>query len=240
MRSTALESLTILHHSLNSIGIESTSETLCLTLNTLHYRYCHPVLCEVSIYLQHLLCLLLSLLTGSMSCVTFLPKELRSTEEWTSTHLPTHYVTPLVAKQRQIAPRVNPVLICVPDDSLRCRTNDKLFLEFGIWINNNAIARLVCLQTIVSYNSTLLSKALNVLSLTTKERLRDKKREICILHTSLLEHLIQLLLHLLPDSIAVRFDYHTTTYCRLLCEISLHHEIIVPLTIIVSTFCEFF
>ncbi|CUQ62808.1 Uncharacterised protein [Segatella copri] len=39
-----------------------------------------------------------------MSGMTLLPEELRSTEERTGTHLPTHYVTPLVAEDREITP----------------------------------------------------------------------------------------------------------------------------------------
>ena len=104
MRSTALESLAILHHCLDGISVEGTGETLSLTLHTLQYRNTHIVLSKLSVNLQHLLSLCLSLFLGSMSGMTLLPEELRGTEEWTGTHLPTHYVAPLVAEDREITP----------------------------------------------------------------------------------------------------------------------------------------
>ena len=104
MARTALQSLSILHHSLDGISVEGTGEALCLTLHALEHRNCHPILCKVGIHLQHLLCLGLSLLASGMGGVSFLPKELRCAEERTCTHLPTHNVTPLIAHQWQVAP----------------------------------------------------------------------------------------------------------------------------------------
>ena len=101
---TALKCLTILHHSLDGICVEGTCKTLCLTLHTLDHGYCHPLFSELGIDLQHQLGLLLCLFTGGMSRMTFLPEELRSTQERTSTHLPAHHVTPLVTHQGQVAP----------------------------------------------------------------------------------------------------------------------------------------
>ena len=76
MRGTALQSLSVLHHRLDGIGVEGTGETLGLTLHTLDHRYCHPLLGELGIDLQHLLCFGLGLLTGGVSGVALLPEEL--------------------------------------------------------------------------------------------------------------------------------------------------------------------
>ena len=73
---TTLESLSILHHGLDGVGVEGTSEALCLALHTLNHGYCHPLLCKLGIDLQHLLCFLFSLFTSGMGCVTLLPEEL--------------------------------------------------------------------------------------------------------------------------------------------------------------------
>ena len=56
----------------------------------------------------------------------------------------------------------------------------------------------------------------------------------------ILEHLVKHLMHLLPDRISVRLDYHTSAYCRTLCKIRLHHKIVIPLGIIVRSLCNLF
>ena len=104
MGGTALQSLTVLHHSLDGVSVESTGETLSLALHALNHRHSHPLFGKLGIDLQHLLCFLFGLLTGSMSGMALLPQELRGTEERTGAHLPAHHVTPLVAHQGQVAP----------------------------------------------------------------------------------------------------------------------------------------
>ena len=49
-----------------------------------------------------------------------------------------------------------------------------------------------------------------VVSFFTKERFRNKQGEIGIYVTGFFEHVIQVTLHLFPDCITVRFDYHAT------------------------------
>ena len=85
-------------------------------------------------------------------------------------------------------------------------------------------------------DGTLLGEALYVLGLTAQERLRDEQGEVCVLSTCLLEHLVQLLLHLFPDGIAIGFDYHTATNSRLFSEVGLYHQIVIPLAVIISSF----
>ena len=79
---------------------------------------------QLQIYLRYDLCFFLSFFTGSVSRMTFLPQEFRCTEERTSTHFPSHYITPLVAQQGQVAPRVNPILVSVPYNRFRSRTDN--------------------------------------------------------------------------------------------------------------------
>ena len=56
-------------------GGDPARETLGLALYTLNHRYSHPLLSEVSVNMQHLLCFCLSLLTCCVSCVALLPEE---------------------------------------------------------------------------------------------------------------------------------------------------------------------
>ena len=51
--------------------------------------------------------------------------------------------------------------------------------------------------------------------------------------TGFLEHLVKNILHLLPYRIAIRIDYHTSSYCRTLGEVCLYYEIVIPLRIVV-------
>ena len=172
--------------------------------------------------------------------MTFLPEELTGAEERTCTHLPAHHVTPLVAHQWKVAPRLDPVLICVPDDGLAGRTDNQFFLQLGSGINHHTTLIFSSLQTIVGNHGAFLGKAFYMLCLFGEERLGDEQREVGILCTCLLEHQVKLMLHLLPDSVAIGFDDHTAAHCRLLSEVGLYDQVVVPLTIVVGTFCQFF
>ena len=76
--------------------------------------------------------------------------------------------------------------------------------------------------------------------LTREERLGYEQWEVSILYARLLEHGVELMLHLLPYCVSIRFDDHASAYCRLLCEVSFHYQVVVPLTVVVSPFGEFF
>ena len=131
---------------------------------------------------------------------------------------------------------MNPVLICIPDNSLRSRTYNQFLLELSCWVNLNTALILLCAQAVVCYHSTLLSKTLNVLGLFREERLWDEQWEVCVLCTSFLKHLVELLLHLLPDSVTIRLNYHTATYSTLLCQVGLNYQVVKPLTVVIGSF----
>ncbi len=164
-----------------------------------------------------------------MGTVAFLPKELSGAEEHACTHFPTHHVGPLVAQHGQVAVRVYPIFICAPDDGFGSGAYDQLLLKTGIGVDNHAGAVGVVFQTIVGYYGTFFGKAFDVLSLTTKERLGYEQREVGILHAGLLEHFVKSALHLFPDGVTIGLYYHTSSYSRLFCEVSLNHEIVIPL-----------
>ena len=235
---SALQSLTILHHSFDGISVECTSEALRLTLNSLNHRHCHIVLSKLCIDLEHLLSTLLSLFSCSMSRMSFLPKELACTEEETSSHLPPHYITPLIYQERKVAITLNPILESVPNDGFRSGTNDEFLFQFGCRINHNSIMRLVCLETIVSYYGTLLSKAFHMLRFLREETLGNEQGEISILNASLLEHIVEGALHLLPNCITVRLDDHAAANVALLGQIGLYHQFVVPFAVVLASLCE--
>ena len=96
---SALQSLAVLHHCFDGIGVQCACKALGFALYALEYRYAHPLFCEIGIYMQHLLSLFFSLLASGVGSMSFLPQEFRCAQEWTRAHFPSHYVTPLVAHQ---------------------------------------------------------------------------------------------------------------------------------------------
>ena len=104
MGSTGLEGLSVLHHGLDRHCIESTGETLVRALVADDDRKGHRVAGEVSIYVDHTLLLLLSLLCGSMCGMSLLPEEFGGTEEESCPHLPAYNVGPLVAEDWKVSP----------------------------------------------------------------------------------------------------------------------------------------
>ena len=78
----------------------------------------------------------------------------------------------------------------------------------------------------------LLGESFYMLSFATEERFRDEEREVSVLCSGFLEHQVELMLHFLPNSVAVGLDDHASAYGRLLSEVSLGHKIVVPLAVV--------
>ena len=240
VRGTSLQSLTILHHRLDRIGIQGTCETLRGRFHTLDHRHSHVVLGEVGIDSLHTLCLFLSLLTSGVSGVALLPKELSRTEEQACTHLPTHHVSPLVTQDRQVPIRLDPVAVCIPDNGLRSRSDDQLLLQFRSGIDHDTRSILIGFQAIVSHHCALLSESLDMLRLFAEERFRDQQGEIGVDMACLLEFIIEYALHLFPNRIAIGLDHHATTHSGVLSQISLDNQILIPLRVIHTPGGKFF
>ena len=107
---------------------------------------------------------------------------------------------------------MNPVLISVPDDGFRGGANDEFLLETCRRVNLHTALVFFGTQAVVGNYGTLFGKSLYMLSLTGEEGLGYEKGKIGVLNTSSFEHAVQLLLHLFPYRIAIRFDDHTTAY----------------------------
>ena len=170
----------------------------------------------------------------------FLPEEFSRAEEHAGTHLPAHYVCPLVAKQRKVAIAVNPVFICAPDNGFRRRTHNQLLFQTSIGVNDDTVPLGVVFQTIVCDNSTLFGKTLNMLRFTAKKRFRYQQRKIGVLHSGLLKHFVKSLLHFLPYRIAIRLNHHTATHGALFGQIGFYDKLVIPFRIVLTSFCEIF
>ena len=234
----ALQGLAVLHHGLYGVCVQSTGKALGLALHALHHGHGHVVLGKVGIHLQHLACTLLGLLACGMCGVSLLPQELCGTQEQTCTHFPAHNVAPLVHQQRQVAVGLYPVLKSIPDDCLRGGTDNQFLLQTCRGVYHHTVLCLVGLQAVVSHHGTFLGETLHVLGLARQETLGDKQGEVGILHTRLLELIVQHALHLLPDGIAIGLYHHATAHITLFGQIGLHHQFVVPLRIVLTSLCE--
>ncbi len=229
MRRTRLQGLTVLHKGLYSERIFSTRETFVLTLMAYDHGKRHPLGGELLIDAYHLLGLRQSLFPRGMSRVPLLPQKLGRAKKQAGTHLPAHHVGPLITENRQIAIRVNPVLICVPDDSLRGGAHYELLFEPGIRVDNDPLTVGIVLETIVGNHSALFGETLHMVRLLAEKRFGYEQREIGVFVPRLLEHLIESGLHLLPNSITVRLDNHTSAYGRIFRKARFNYQIIIPL-----------
>ena len=76
MRSACLQSLAVVHKSLDSVCCFCTCELVALCLSALYDRHSKLLLAEISVYVEHSLCLLDSLLRCLVDSMTLLPQEL--------------------------------------------------------------------------------------------------------------------------------------------------------------------
>ena len=240
VRRTALQRLAVLHQRLDGERVLGARETLVGRLVAHDHGQRHPLLGEFLVNADHLFGLLDSLLARGVRRVALLPQELGRTQEQARAHLPAHDVGPLVAEDRQVAVGLNPVLIGVPDDRLRRRAHDQLLFELGVGIDHDALALGIVLQTVVRHHGALLGKSLDMVGLLREEGFGDEEREIGVLVSRILEHLVQRSLHLLPDGVAVGFDDHTSADGGVLRKSRLHDQVVIPLRVVLVGLREIF
>ncbi len=131
-----------------------------------------------------------------------------------------------------------PVLVCVPDYCLGSRADYQFLLKACGRIHHHSVAFRVVLEPVVGYHGAFLGKAFHMVGFAAEERFRDEEREICVLVPCGFEHVVELTLHLFPDCIAIRLDHHTAAHGRLFGQISFDNQLVVPLGVVVGTFCE--
>ena len=166
---SALQGLAVLHHGFDGVGVQGSGKSFGLALHTLYYGYSHILFSKFGIYSKHLACTFFCFFFGGVGCVAFLPQEFCCAQEQACTHFPSHYVTPLVAQNGQVAVRVDPVLESVPDNSFACGTDDEFFFQSCSRVNHYTIMRFIGFQTVVCNHSTLLGKTFNMFSLSAEE-----------------------------------------------------------------------
>gem|GEM_PF-1819055 len=227
MRCSCLKRLSVLHHSFNRPSIDGTGKALAGRLFAYDDRNAKGICHKVLVHLQNEPSFLDGLFTRSMSGMPFLPKELRRSQEQARSHFPTHDVAPLVDEQRQVFGRLNPARERVADNCLACRANDQRLLKFRIWIGNQRT--FVQREAMMGNDSTLLRKALHVLSLLLEKSQWYQEREIGVAVSGSLQQLVEPLLNIFPDGVSPRLDVHASAYFGVLRKVSSLDHLLVPL-----------
>ncbi len=149
-----------------------------------------------------------------MRGVSLLPQELGSTQEEHGALLPAHDVVPLIDEQRQITVALHPLGITVPNDCLAGRANGQRLFEL--------FAAAACDP------GDLWREACDVLGLALKEATRDEQRKVGIDDIRLFEARVQQALHILPDGIPIGTDNHAATHRRVVGQLGLAYNLVVP------------
>ena len=131
-----LQCFAITHHRFDWICVIGSCKFLFIRLPPFNNRQGHEVFGKPSIDAKHANRFFLGIFIRGMCGVTFLPKKFRCSQEQARPHFPSNDGAPLINKQRQVTPRLDPIPVSVPNDRFRGRTDDQLFLEFCVWVDH--------------------------------------------------------------------------------------------------------
>ena len=191
MRSSRLQSTSILHHGFDTVGFFRSCKTFVGGFFTSQYGYSHKLFGKSGVNFQHLFRLKNRFFTTCVGGVSFLPQKFSSSEEKAGTHFPTHHICPLVYQQRQVSVGLYPVFVGTPNNSFRRRANDEFFFQFGFGIHHQ-FARFIRIifEAIVRNHSTFFGESLSIFFFGFKKAFRHKKGEIGVLMPCFLKHIV--------------------------------------------------
>ena len=190
----------------------------------------HDLLGEVGVDVEHAGDFLAGLGLVGVGRVPFLPEELGGAQEEAGPHLPAADVGPLVDEEGQIAVALDPVAVLVPDDGLRGGADDQGLGELRLGVHHHGAV--LALEAVVGHHGALLGEALGVFLFLGQEAQGDEEREVGVHVPRGLEAVVELALHLLPDAVAVRADDHAAAHGRVLGQLRLLDDVLVPLPVV--------
>ena len=196
MGCTGLQSLPVVHHTLDGVGCLCTVELFLVGLLTTGNRHCQYIFAEISVDIEHTLCLFLGLLGSCVHGMTFLPQEFTVAQERTAGLFPTQNAAPLIEHHRQIPVGLNGIF--------------EILTEKGLGGRTNAVALLQLFAAAIGNPSALGSKAFHMILFLLQKALRNQHGHIHILGAGLLKLRVHNPLDVFPNRIAVRpVDKHT-------------------------------
>src|SRR5262249_47497260 len=157
--------------------------------------------------------------------MSLLPQKLGGAEKNPRSHLPSHYVAPLIHHQGQIAIGVNPLRKHVVDDGFRGGSHDEWFFEF--------------LAAAVRDRRHFRSETLDVLCFLTQKALRNEQWEVGVARAGPLDAAVQFVAQRLPDCEPVRPKHDTSAHRRVIRQFSTQDDVVVPGGEILAAGCYF-
>ena len=221
-----LQSLSVVHQSLNGIGSLRSREFFLIRLLSPDDGHRKHLFAEVRVQVQHLDGALLRLLHGGVGGVSLLPQELSGAQEGSGLLLPAYHGAPLVIYLGQVTVGVDIVLVKIAEKRLGRGPHAQTLLQLR--------------QPSVRHPGYLRGKALHMILFLLKKAFRNEHGHIDIFHARFLEPLVQLLLDQLPDRVAVGLDRHAALHARILDQLRLLHHVGVPLGEILIHGCDRF
>src|SRR5690625_7425985 len=97
-----------------------------------------------------------------MSGVSFLPEEFCRSEKQTGPHFPSDHIGPLVDEDRKIPVRGDPISVRIPDNCFGSRTNDQLFFQFCIRIDDQTFPIWIIFKPLMVEKGTSFANSFSV------------------------------------------------------------------------------
>ena len=221
---TTLKGNAVVHHRFDCICFLSTGKLFFLCLSADNSRDSQGFLVEIRINLEHSKGFFPCLLLSFVHCMTLLPQKLACTQEWTGSFLPSHNRAPLVIKLWQISVCFNNFAVMLAKQGFGCWANTKSFVKLFVTAN--------------SYPSTFRGKALNMVLFLLEQAFGNKHRHINIFVTCFLKSSVKVSLDILPDSITVWTNNHTSLNTAIINKLCLFYNVGVPLCKVLVTACN--
>ena len=210
-----LERLAVAHHRLDGVACRRRPGTSrCGALAAADDGDGQPVLGRGAVRLEAGRDLVGRLLLGGVEGVRLLPQELGGAQEEPRAQLPADDVVPQVHEQRQVAVGLDPVLDRLGDDRLAGRPDGQPLGQL--------------LAAGVGDPGDLWVEALDVLGFLLEQRARHEQREVDVLVAGALDVAVQLVAHRFPDREAVRPDDHAAAHRRVVGQLRLEDDVVVP------------
>src|SRR5437870_2244293 len=214
VRGSGLQRLPVPHQGFDRERLDGAREPLRGRLPAEEHGRRHDVLRDLPVRLEHASGLFPGLLLGLVRRVPLLPEELRRAKAQSGPQLPPNDVGPLVVEQRQVAVALDPLRIGVPDDRLGGRPDDERLAQL--------------LAAGVRDHREFGREPLDVFLLALQQPERDEQREVQVLMPRLLEPDVESIADGLPQRVAVRLDHHRPADERVLRQVRLPNDLLVP------------
>lgn len=138
----------------------------------------------------------------------------------------------MIDQNWQVTIALDPLFVGVPDDRFAGWSNDQGFLEFCLWVWDEAFAVGAFGKAVVGDDRALFGEALDVVGLFIEEGLWNEQGEVGILVAGFLDHVVKSSLHILPKGEAMRRDNHASSDWRVVCQICFDDQLVVPVGVV--------